>query len=102
MALAVLPDSPALSRSKDGTLRLWDLASGDSRVLTGHTLLAVLPDGHALSASGDWSVIVWDLARSHPARRFCRGCGDHLCRRHDNPPPRRLGQRAVYLLRLRS
>ena len=35
MALAVLPDGRALSGSEDRTLRLWDLASGESRVLDG-------------------------------------------------------------------
>lgn len=36
-ALAALPDGHALSGSYDGTLRLWELQSGESRVLTGHT-----------------------------------------------------------------
>ena len=73
-ALAVLPDGRALSGSEDGTLRLWDLASGKSRVLKGHTgkvtALAVLPDGRALSGSEDWSVIVWDVARGAPLAAF--------------------------------
>lgn len=66
-ALAVLPDGRALSASLDGTLRLWDLESGESRALAGHTdrvtALVVLPDGRVLSGSDDWSVIVWDVAR---------------------------------------
>ena len=65
-ALAVLPDGRALSGSEDGTLRLWDLASGESRVLAGHTggvtALAVLPDGRALSGSDDGTLRLWDLA----------------------------------------
>jgi WD40 repeat protein len=67
MALAVLPDGRALSGSDDRTLRLWDLRSGESRVLTSHTdwvrALAVLPDGRALSGSQDWGAIVWDVAQ---------------------------------------
>ena len=64
-ALALLPDGRALSASDDGTLRLWDLATGESRVLEGHTgtvsALAVLPDGRALSGSSDGTLRLWDL-----------------------------------------
>ena len=61
----MLPDGRALSGSGDGALRLWDLESGDSRVLEGHTAgvwaLAVLPDGRAVSGSGDGTRRLWDL-----------------------------------------
>ncbi|HEX5845919.1 MAG TPA: hypothetical protein VFY53_06495, partial [Rhodoplanes sp.] len=48
----------ALSGSDDYTLRLWDLVTGESRALAGHTswvnAVAVLPDGRrALSGSDD-------------------------------------------------
>jgi hypothetical protein len=56
----------ALSGSMDNTLRLWDLESGDSRMLEGHTkgvtTVALLPDGRrALSGSYDCTLRLWDL-----------------------------------------
>ena len=68
-AVAFLPDgSRALSGSSDNTLRLWDLASGETlRTLEGHTsgvsAVAVLGDGsRALSGSSDNTLRLWDLA----------------------------------------
>ncbi len=57
----------ALSWSEDRTLRLWDLASGESRALEGHsdrvTGAVVLADGaRALSWSADGTLRLWDLA----------------------------------------
>src|SRR5205085_6495 len=56
----------ALSGSDDGTLRWWDLGSGDSRELRGHTrgveAVALAADGrHALSGSDDGTLRWWDL-----------------------------------------
>jgi WD40 repeat protein len=71
-AVAVTPDGGrAVSASDDGTVRVWDLATG--RVLcalTGHagpvTAVAVTPDGRrAVSASDDRTLRVWDLAAGH-------------------------------------
>ena len=56
-----------ISGSWDGTLRMWDLQSGESlRTLEGHTdwvnAVAVTPDGaRTISASSDRTLRVWDL-----------------------------------------
>ncbi|MGH7171158.1 MAG: sigma-70 family RNA polymerase sigma factor, partial [Gemmataceae bacterium] len=48
-------------------VRLWDVASGELRELTGHASppesLAFSPDGQFLAASDGRSVICWDVAR---------------------------------------
>src|SRR5271165_1009777 len=68
-AVAVLPDGRrALSGSYDNTLRLWDLATGETLfTLEGHmkdvTAVAVTGDGsRALSGSADNTLRLWDLA----------------------------------------
>ena len=64
----------AVSASNDGTLKVWELASGrELRALTGHTsgvtAVAVTPDGQCvLSASDDHTLKVWDLASGHDLR----------------------------------
>jgi WD40 repeat protein len=65
----------ALSASEDKTLRLWDLASGETlRVLEGHsdqvTHVVALPGERALSASRDNTLRLWDLAKSSEIARF--------------------------------
>ena len=66
-SVAVTPDgSTAVSGSDDGTLRVWDLATGEARTLNGHggwvNAVAVTPDGRtAVSGSHDGTVRVWDL-----------------------------------------
>jgi WD40 repeat protein len=67
-AVAVTPDGrQALSGSPDGTLRLWDLASGQAlHTFTGHSeevwAIAVTPDGRTLVSGGvDGTVRVWRL-----------------------------------------
>ena len=62
----LLPDGHALSWSDDGTLRVWDFATGEGRALIGHedgvTGALLLPDGQVLSWSRDRTLRVWDLA----------------------------------------
>jgi WD40 repeat protein len=74
-AVAVLADgSRALSGSSDKTLRLWDLATGETlRTLEGHThsvsAVAVLADGsRAVSGSYDNTIRLWDLTTSETLR----------------------------------
>src|SRR5262249_10542076 len=68
-ACAVTPDGRrVVSASDDGTLKVWDLASGAlGATLEGHAgwvrACAVTPDGRrVVSASDDGTLKVWDLA----------------------------------------
>ena len=65
----------ALSASWDNTLRLWDLATGDTlRVLQGHsgpvTHVVALDRERALSASDDNTLRLWDLDNGLEIARF--------------------------------
>ena len=66
--IAFSPDGRHLtSGSSDRTVRIWDLESGESRVLEGHAggvnSIAFSPDGRQLaSGSSDRTLRVWDLA----------------------------------------
>jgi WD40 repeat protein len=71
MAVAVAPDGSWLaSGGSDGTVRIWDAATGRQRATAvGHTshikmvtALAVAPDGSWLASSGaDGEVRIWDV-----------------------------------------
>jgi WD40 repeat protein len=65
-----MPDGRILSWSVDGTLRLWDGASGaPGPVLAGHTDLVMgalmMPHGRILSWSLDRTVRLWRLSSSN-------------------------------------
>jgi WD40 repeat protein len=67
-ALAITPDGRlALSASDNGTLRLWDLETGQTiGTLEGHSsgvnAVAVMPDARrVVSGSGDGALWLWDL-----------------------------------------
>jgi hypothetical protein len=67
-AVAVTPDGRHMvSGSRGNTLRVWDLATGETKTtLRGHTdtvnAVAVTPDGrHVVSGSSDKTLRVWDL-----------------------------------------
>ncbi len=66
MSVAVLPDGNAISASRDKTLKVWDLKTGQCvMTLKGHAgyviSVAILPNGNAISASWDNTLKVWDL-----------------------------------------
>ena len=65
-ALALTGDGRVVSGSSDGTVKVWDLNSGqEERTLSGHgggvKALALTGDGRVVSGSSDGTVKVWDL-----------------------------------------
>jgi WD40 repeat protein len=70
----VLPDGRVLSWSADGTLRVWDLTTGEARALTGHedsvVGALVLPDGGVLSWSRERFLRRYDIDRDDEGHTF--------------------------------
>jgi WD40 repeat protein len=76
-AVTITPDGKlAVSASKDETLKVWDLQTGECRrTLRGHrdrvTSLAVTTDGKlAVSASIDKTIKVWNLVSGEEITSF--------------------------------
>ena len=65
-AVAALGDGRIVSGCDDGTIRIWNAATGEIVHLDGHqggvTALAVLSDGRIASASRDRTIRSWDVA----------------------------------------
>lgn len=78
-SLAFSPDGQFLaSSSEDRTVRRWDLATGEGRILPYHhdqgvNAVAYSPDGKLLASAGEDGVVrLWDRSRKHHWAGYCR------------------------------
>ncbi len=71
-AMAIAPDGTWLaSGGDDGSVRVWDPATGEPRATLAGPVgwvmaVAIAPDGTWLASTDDWSVRVWDPATGEP------------------------------------
>lgn len=67
-AVTVTPSGRVASAGFDGSVRLWDTATGNADVLLGHEgavrSIAAGPDGRLVTGGADGTVRIWDPARS--------------------------------------
>jgi len=76
-ALALMPDGRLASGAKDGTIKLWNLATREAKVtLEGHSTrvsaLAPMPDGRLASASEDGTIKLWSVTLGEGASTLDR------------------------------
>jgi len=73
----LMKDNRALSWSEDGTLRLWNLQDGSSKVFEGHTNgvngVHLMEDNRALSWSEDGTLRLWDLTNGMLVKYYFEG-----------------------------
>jgi WD40 repeat protein len=68
-ALCKLPDGRLASAAGDGTIRMWDIATGaESACLEEHfdpvVALCVLPSGYLVSGGWDDTIRLWDITQA--------------------------------------
>jgi len=79
------PDGKLLaSASRDSTIRLWDMTTGEASVLAGHqgvvSRIAFSPDGKWLASSGgDGEIFLWNVAAKKIAKFLARRSANDLC-----------------------
>ena len=75
ISLLVLPNGNLASGSRDKTIRIWDVKSGQTtKILSEHNnwvlSLAILPDGTLVSGDGSETIIFWNLNSGQKIFKF--------------------------------